>query len=416
MAGVLEGLRVLDMGHVVAVPAAGATMADWGADVLKIGPLTGDMARGLNVVKKENLPDELKEKLIGRLVENGGGEFGWYVQLLNRNKRGLAVNLKTKPGQEIVYKLVKNADVFMTNYEAGTLKKLQVDYETLIQYKPDLVYGLLTGYGTVGPDKDERGFDYAAAWARSGAMYMIGEPGCVPPPQRGGMMDRVVGAHIVGGIMAAIYHRDKTGKGQKIEYSLYHTGVWTIAEDIQPALLGGTPGKHDRTKAGNPLWNSYRTKDDRWFWLAMLQSDPSWADFCRAIDREDLENDDRFNSMEARFMNCAELVSIIEEILLTKTRPQWEEIFRKHNCIYGRVDSPVEVTNDPQAIANNFFPSLCMPDEEVRTVATPVKFCQNPASVRAPAPEIGQNNEEVLLELGYSWEDIAGLKENGVIL
>ena len=416
MAGILEGLKVLDMGHVVAVPAAGATMADWGADVLKIEPLTGEMARGINTIKKEVLPDELKQALIGRLVDMAGGEFNWYVQLLNRNKKGLAVNLKTEPGKELLYKLVRDADVFMTNYEASTLQKLKMDYETLVQYNPSLVYGILTGYGTEGPDRSERGFDYAAAWARSGAMYMMGEPGSTPPPQRGGMMDRVVGAHIVGGIMAALYHREKTGKGQKLEFSLYHTGVWTLAEDIQPALLGMTPIKHDRTSARNPLWNSYQTEDGLWFWLAMLQSAPSWADFCRAIGREDLENDIRFNSMEARAEHSVELISIIENILITKTREQWETIFRKHNIIYGRVASPVEVINDPQAIANNFFPSLSLYGSEARTVATPVKFCQNPASVRAPAPEIGQNNEEILLGLGYSWEDIAGLKEQGVIL
>jgi len=400
MAGVLEGLRILDMGHVVAVPAAGATMADWGADVLKIEPLTGELARGL----------------IGRYIEMAGGKFNWYVQLLNRNKKGLAVDLKTEPGREILYKLVREADVFMSNYEANTLKKLKMDYETLSRLNPRLIYGILTGYGTVGPDRNERGFDYAAAWARSGAMYMVGEPGSIPPPQRGGMMDRVVGAHIVSGIMAALFHREKTGEGQKLEFSLYHTGVWTLAEDIQPTLGGMPPSKHDRTSARNPLWNSYRTRDDRWFWLAMLQPDPSWPDFCRAIGIEDLEDDARFNSMEARAEHCEELIGIIDEILITKTMKQWEKIFRKHNCIYGRVASPTEVTTDPQAIANDFFPNLCLPAIEAKTIATPVRFCQNPASVRAPAPEIGQHTEEVLLELGYSWEDISGLKEQGIIL
>ena len=407
MAGVLEGIRVLDMGHVVAVPAAGATLADWGADVLKIEPLTGEMARGVRRRRRVDKEPGDEEDI---------PQINSYVQLLNRNKRGLAVNLKTEPGRDILYKLVREYDVFMSNYEASALKNLKVDYESLSKINPRLVYGILTGYGTVGPDRNERGFDYAAAWARSGAMYMMGEPGCIPPPQRGGMMDRVVGAHIVGGIAAALLHRERTGEGQKLEFSLYHAGVWTLAEDIQPALMGTPLPKHERAKSPNPLWNSYRTKDDKWFWLAMLQPDLSWHDFCQAIERPELENDPKFMSREARTANCEELIHIIDEILITRTRKQWERIFRKHNVIYGRVASPTEVVNDPQAEANGFFPDLHHPDFEMRIVATPVKFCQNPASVRGPAPEIGQHNEEVLLELGYDWENISELKEQGVIL
>ena len=416
MSGILEGLKVLDMGHVVAVPAAAATMADWGADVLKIEPLTGEFARGISLIKKENLPEELAESLISKLIDIDGGDFSWYIQLLNRNKKSLAIDVKTEQGKEIVYKLVQDSDVFLTNYEAATIKKLDMDYETLIQHNPKLVYGLLTGYGTKGPDRHERGFDYAAAWARSGAMHMVGEPGSTPAPQRGGMMDRTVGAHIVGGIMGALYHREKTGEGQKLEFSLYHAGVWTLAEDIQPALLGITPVKHDRTDARNPLWNSYQASDERWVWLAMLRSTDSWSDFCRAIKRTDLENDERFKDMEARFNNNGELIAIIEEILATKTLKEWEEIFTKHNCIYGRAATPMEVVNDPQALANDFFPSLHLHGTEARTVATPVKFCQKPASVTSPAAEVGQHTEEVLLKLGYSWEDISNLQEKSVIL
>ena len=406
MAGILEGLKILDMGHVMAVPAAGATMADWGADVLKIEPLTGEMARGASRVRVVD----------GKVVAKDDNEVDRGIQLVNRNKRGLALNLKTEPGREILYKLVREYDVFMSNYELSALKKLKMDYATLSRLNPKLVYGVLTGYGTVGPDRNERGFDYSAAWARSGAQYLIGEPGSIPPPQRGGMMDRVTGAHIVAGIMAALLHREKTGKGQKLEFSLYHTGVWTLADDIEAALMGTPLPKHERAKAPNPLFNSYRTKDDKWFWLSHLQPDLSWHDFCQAIERPELEDDPRFNSMETRWQNREELIGIIGEILASRTMKQWERIFRKNDCIYGRVATPVEVTTDPQAIANGFFADLHHPTLEMRVVTTPVKFCQNPASVRAPAPEVGQHTEEVLLDLGYSWEDITQLKEQGVIL
>ena len=401
MAGVLEGVKVLEMGHVVAVPAAAATMADWGADVLKVEPLTGDMLRGLNRVV---------------VVDGESTNVDWGIQLLNRNKKGLAVNLKTESGKEILYKLVKAADVFMSNYELSTLKNLKMDYATLGQLNPGLVYAILTGYGTVGPERNERGFDYSAAWARSGAQYIMGEPGSIPAPQRGGMMDRVVGAHIVAGVSASLLHREKTGRGQMIEFSLYHTGVWTLATDIEASLVGQPLPKHDRIRAGNPLWNSYRTKDDRWFWMAMLQPDLSWHDFCQAISRPELEDEPRFNSIEARRENGEELIRIIDEILVTKTMKQWERIFRKNNIIYGRVATPLEVTTDPQALANGFFADVHHPAVDMKVVTTPVKFCQDPASVRMPAPEVGQHTEETLLELGYSWEDIARLKEEEVIL
>ncbi len=408
MSGVLEGVKILEMGHVVAVPAAATTMADWGADVIKVEPLTGDMARGIG------LPITAEE--IAR-AEKEYGNIGWYFQFLNRGKRGIALNLKTKEGQEAFYKLVEWADIFMTNYEVGTLEKLGAGYNKLKGIKPSLVYAVLTGYGTVGPDKDERGFDYAAAWARSGLMYMMAEPNGTPPPQRGGMMDRVVGAHMVGGVLAALLHRNKTGEGQKIEFSLYHTGVWTDAEDIQPALIGRDTLRHDRTNARNPIWNNYRTKDDQWFWLANLQPDLTWKGFCTALGRNDLLNNEKFNTIAARYINSAELVKIIDEEMAKKTRDEWELLFRKNEVIYGRVQSPQEVIRDPQALANDFFVPLHHPEApQVKVVMTPVKFIQNPASVNKAAPEIGQDTEEILLNLDYSWEDIAVLKEKNVIL
>ncbi|HEX9897410.1 MAG TPA: CoA transferase [Dehalococcoidales bacterium] len=407
MAGILEGLKVLEMGHVVAAPAASVMMADWGADVIKLEPLTGEMARGIGT------PVTPEEK--ARAQEEGN--IGPYFQFLNRGKRDIALNLKEEVSKAILGRLICWADIFMSNYETATLYKLGADYDTLSKINPRIIYGTLTGYGTVGPDKDERGFDYAAAWARSGLMYMIGEPGSIPPPQRGGMMDRVVGSHMVGGLLAALYHRDRTGLGQKVEFSLYHSGVWTDAEDIQLALRGRETLKHNRATARNPLWNNYRTKDDRWFWAAMLQPDLSWGNFCRALGHPEWENDPRFSTVEQRMPNREELIRLIDEVLMTKTMAEWEVIFRQHNIIYGRVASPQEVVTDPQAIANNFFVDLHHPvATDFKVLITPVKFVQNPAEVKSPAPEIGQHTEEILLEMGYTWDDIAQLKAKNIIL
>ena len=406
MAGILEGVKVVDMGHVVAVPAAGALLSDWGAEVIKLEPLTGDLLRG----HRRNYGVDL-------VAQFADGEVHSSIELLNRNKKGLALDLKQESGREILYRLVKEADVFMSNYEQSALKKLKVDYATLSQHNPRLIYALLTGYGTTGPDKDERGFDYSAAWARTGIQYMIGEPGSAPPPQRGGMMDRVASIQIVAGISAALFHREKTGEGQAMEFSLYHTGVWVLASDIQCALMGSPLPKHDRTRAPNPLWNTYQTKEGRWIWLSMLQSDLQWPGLCRAIGRPELEDDPRFNSMDMREQNCEELISILDEIFATKATAEWEKPLREHSCIYARVQSPLEVTTDPQSLANDFFAEIEHPiGGKMRLVNTPAKFLQNPSSVRAAAPQIGQHTEEILVDLGYSWEDIIRLKEQGVIL
>lgn len=402
MAGLLEGIKVISMGQVVAIPAASSTLADWGAEVIKLEPLTGEMLRGTRRAQG---------------TETGDKNINWTIQLLNRNSKGLAVDLKTEAGREIVYKLVRKVDVFMSNYERNSVNKLRMDYATLSRLNPRLIYAFVSGYGAVGPDKDERGFDYSAGWARSGIMYMIGQPDSVPVPQRPGMMDSITGAHVVGGVCAALLSREKTGKGQEIEVSLYHAAVWTLGMDIQSALSGRQLMKSDRTKAGNPLFNSYRTSDNRWFWLAMLQPDPCWPGFCRAIERPELIDDPRFCDLETRQENCEELINIIETILAARTMAEWEKRFKEHDCVYGRIQSPIEVTTDPQALANDFFVEFEYPGvRKLKLVNTPVKFSQNPAVVQTPAPEVGQHTEEIMLELGYSWDDISNLKEQSVIL
>lgn len=230
-------------------------------------------------------------------------------------------------------------------------------------------------------------------------------------------MDRTAATALVAGILAALLHKEKTGKGQELECSLYHTGVWTLAPDILHALVGQPLPKDYRTNAANPLANTYRTSDERWFQLAMLQSDMQWPGFCQAIGRPELENDLRFNSMQTREDNCQELIRILDEIFAAGTLEEWESLFRKNNCIYGAIRTPAEVTTDPQALANGFFASVNHPAAgQLKLVTTPVKFHQNPAELKTPAPELGQHTEEILLDLGYNWDDITRLKDDGVIL
>jgi crotonobetainyl-CoA:carnitine CoA-transferase CaiB-like acyl-CoA transferase len=397
--GVLEGIKVLSMGQVVAIPAAGSVLADWGAEVIKLEPLQGEQTRGMVKVQgSDNVT------------------VNWMIQVLNRNHKGLAVDLKQESGREIVYRLIEKCDVFISNYELASIRKLKLDYASLSHINPRLVYASLSGYGQMGPDKLERGYDFSAGWARSGMMYLIGEEGNPPVPPRPGMIDSISGSYVVSAVLAALLKRERTGKGQEIDLSLYHAAVWTLSLDIQAALGGEVPQKFSRTQPNNPLWNNYRTKDGRWFWMAMLQPDPCWPDFCLALERPEWRNDPRFDSLDQRAKNSQGLVILIDEVLASRTMAEWEKRFRAYNVIYGRVQSPAEVTSDPQAIANNFFEDVEIPGAGIRKmVTTPVNFHDNPASIRFPAPEIGQHTEEILLELGYNWEEIARLKEQKVI-
>jgi crotonobetainyl-CoA:carnitine CoA-transferase CaiB-like acyl-CoA transferase len=341
---------VVEMGHWVAVPSACGILADWGADVIKIEPLTGDAARGLNQGGDAS----------GAYVFNGT-QINWRIELHNRGKRSLAVNATKESGKEIIYRLVKEADVFATNYELKSLQRLSLDYEQLRQCNPQLIYALLTGYGKVGPDKDERGFDYAAAWAHSGIQYLLGQPGDIPPAQRGGMMDRNAGIYLITGVLAALLHRQKTGQGEEIHVSLYHAGVWTLAADIEAALLGVPLPRYERLKIQNPLSDIYRTKDDRWLQLIMLQADLQWPGLCRAVGKPDLEKDPRFSNLAARAEHCEELICIFDELFASKTLAEWEPLLRANHCIFSRVQTPTEVTTDPQALMNGFFATVPHP-------------------------------------------------------
>lgn len=399
MPGILEGLRVIEMGNNIAIPAAAMIMADWGADVIKVEPPGGEMMRGMGRAQGVQL-----------------GGINMQFELLNRNKRALAVDLKTERGRSIVHQLVKRSDVFIANYEVSALKKLGLDYETLNELNPRLVYAVLTGYGTVGPDKDERGFDFTAGWARSGTQHLMAEQGGVPPSQRPGMYDRNAGMHTVAGVCAALFNREKTGQGQYMELSLYHVGVYTIATDVQNALMGLPAEPNDRRRPLSPLWNSYRAGDNRWFQFAMLQADLHWAGVCRAMGRPDLEHDPRFASTAKRMENSAELIRIMDEVFATKPRSEWEKRFKDNGVIYGRIETPQEVVKDPQAEANGFFAEIDHPKtDRMKYVTVPLHFRQNPASVRSAAPDAGQHNDEILHELGFSAEEIKRLKEDRVI-
>jgi crotonobetainyl-CoA:carnitine CoA-transferase CaiB-like acyl-CoA transferase len=402
MAGALQGIKVVELGHWVAVPCACAILADWGAEVIKIeDPGVGDSLRGIKSI--EGIPMQ------GQIVP--------VFEVLNRGKRGLGVNLRTDQGRQIVYRLVEHCDVFVSNFQSRVLDRLGMDYETLSQRNSKLVYATMTGYGEAGKDKDKPGYDYTAFWARGGLMSKLGAPTGPPPGHRPGIGDSISSMCITSGILAALLARERTGRGQKVAFSLYQTAVWVMNQEIQVALYRKEEIPNvDRRKAKNPIWNSYKTSDGRWMQLAMMQSERFWPDFCRAIGRPELQDDSRFNSDDRREENNELLISIISEIFAGKSLREWIDILDKHGLVSSMAQNVLEITNDPQAAENDFFVKLDHPNAgKIRLVASPVKFSETQARVDGPAPEVGQHSEEILLEAGYTWDDITRLKDEGAI-
>ena len=403
MGGALEGVKVVELGHWVAVPSACAILADWGAEVIKIeDPGTGDSLRGMKSIEGIHLSNHIMP----------------VFEVLNRGKQGLAVNLRLEQGREIVYRLVEQCDVFASNFQPRVLDKLGMDYETLSRLNSKLVYATLTGYGEIGADKEKPGYDYAAFWARGGLMSKLCAPDSSPPSHRPGIGDNITSMCITSGILAALLARERSGKGQKVSFSLYQTAAWAMNQDIQVALTKGVEIPNiERRRAKNPLWNSYQTSDGRWIQLAMMQSIRFWPDFCAAIERPELQNDSRFDSDENREKNNEHLVSIISDVFAAKTLREWMDILDRHGLVNSMAQTVSEITNDPQAVQNEFFAKVDHPNAgEIRLVATPVKFSRTDAGVKGPAPQVGQHTEEILLETGYTWDDIIRLKDAGAII
>jgi len=401
MAGPLDGVKVVEITMFQQGPVAGTKLGDLGADVIKVEPPTGDPARGFM-------------RIIGTMVGLKGRNY--YFENHNRNKRSIALDLKTEKGMEAFLKLIDGADVFVTNLSIDAPQKMGIGPDELLKRNPRLIYAHASGWGRKGPDANTLSFDYAGI-GRSGLMMSCGERGTPPAQILPGLADELGGMVCAWSICTALYAREKTGKGQLVDTSLM--GSLMCMESVvlsAPAILGQEFPREVRAEAGNPLYNHYRTKDDKWFILAHLQPDRYWPNICRALGKPELEHDPRFNSIEARGENRKELITLMDETFATKTREEWFEIFKKESLIYTPIQTPTEVINDPQSVANDYVIWVDHPVlGKTKMVGFPWDFSQTPASVRREAPEFGQHTEEILLELGYDWEDIAKLKEDKVI-
>jgi crotonobetainyl-CoA:carnitine CoA-transferase CaiB-like acyl-CoA transferase len=402
MAGSLDGVKVVELTMFQQGPVCGTKLGDLGADVIKVEPPTGDPARGFM-------------RIIGTMVGLKGRNY--YFENHNRNKRSIVLDLKTEGGMEVFLKLIDRADVFLTNLSIEAPIKMGIGPEVLLKRNPRLIYAQASGWGRKGPDANGLSFDYTGI-GRSGLMMSCGERGTPPAQVLPGLGDELGGMVCAWAVCIALYAREKTGKGQLVDTSLMGSIMCMLSLVLAaPAILGQEFPRESRAAAGNPIYNHYKAKDDKWFILAHLQPDRYWPNVCRAMGMPELENDPRFNSIEARGENAEELIAIMDKQFLIKTRKEWFEIFKKEGIIYTPIQSPKEVVDDPQALANDYVTWFDHPVlGRTKMVGFPWDFSQTPASVRREAPEFGQHTEEILLELGYTWDDTTKLKDKKAIL
>jgi crotonobetainyl-CoA:carnitine CoA-transferase CaiB-like acyl-CoA transferase len=402
MEGPLAGVKVVELAMWVAGPSTAAVLGDWGADVIKLeDPAGGDPIRGMTT----------------RTMADPDARVRPPYELDNRNKRSVTVDLRRDDGREFALRIIERADVFITNLRLDALERMHLDYPSLAARNPRLVYATLNGYGHRGPDRTRPAFDYAAAWARSGLMAACAEPGQTPPAQRPGMIDHAAGLGLAGAISAALLARECSGRGREVRISLFQMGLWMNATDLTIGLIAGrTPEPESRAARANPLWNSYRCKDGKWVYFVMIQGDRHWQDFCAALGCSQWLDDPRFASMSARAKNNAALIAEIDRVIASRPLAEWAPLFDRHGLFWAPVQSESEVLEDPQALALGAFAAVDHPRVPgCRVVASPVEFGDlAPAPYRA-APELGEHTEQVALEVGLSWADIARLKESGAI-
>ena len=375
-------------------------LADWGADVVKIeGPGVGD-------------PGRLFAKMLG-----GDLPFNPPFEMDNRGKRSVVIDLSTEEGRELGLELVDGADVFISNVRQQGLVRLGFGPEQLMQRNPRLIYAAITGYGLEGPDADRAAYDIAAFWSRSGVANMLTAPGGQPPFQRGGMGDHSAGLSAAGAISAALYAREKTGKGQLVSTSLLRQGIYTLSFDLAITLRFGVALQTaERTSMGNPAINCYRDRDGRWFWIVGLEAERHWPPLARCAGHPEWIDDDRFSTPEARAANAEQLIGLLDEEFAKRPRDEWGEIFdAERDMWWAPVQSLDEVVSDPQVVAGGGFVEV--PDGESTTLlpATPVDFGGQPCAPTGMAPDAGQHTDEVLAELGRDPAMVAALRERGVV-
>ena len=396
---IFSGLKVVDLASFIAGPGAATILSDFGAEVIKVEPPgIGDPYRLLHKMPPHPASSE---------------NYPWHLD--NRNKRGMAVDLKSPDAKEVLERLVQWADVLIVNFPPPVRKRLHLTYEDIAPWNPRLIYADITGYGDDGPDADLPGFDITAYWARSGLLALTRDAGAPPTLPPSGSGDHATAVGLYAAIVTALYRRERTGKGSHVTTSLVAEGAWSCSVYIQAALCGADFFPlHDRLNPPNPTINVYRTSDDHWLMIVLQSKD--WPSLAKVIGRPDLISDDRFADGKARANNASELTKILDQTFSAQPLAVWCPALDQANLTYGEVRHPSDAVSDQQLLANDIIVPLEGAGEHLKqTVSSPLKV-HGVAKVPAKrAPNVGEHNDEVLMELGFTKSEIEGLRASGTI-
>jgi crotonobetainyl-CoA:carnitine CoA-transferase CaiB-like acyl-CoA transferase len=403
MTAVMQGVRILEVAEHTFVPAASALLADWGAEVIKIEPVErGDAMRGLastGVITE--LPSDVHV-----LLEHS-----------NRGKKSLAVDLSTDEGVEIVYKLASTADVFLTNKLPHTRRKLKIDVEHIRGHNPDIIYVTGTGQGELGPDADKGSYDHLAFWSRTGMATGVSRPDYeYVPIQPGPAYGDSIGAMtIAGGIMGALYHRERTAEAAVVDVSLFGVGLWAVGAAVALGLQVGQPWEQPDLVRPNPLAAEYRTKDERWISLTCLQAGRYWAELSEILGHSEWADDERFKDHHSLLSNRAEAASLLREAFAEYPVAEWRERLSGFSGQWVVVQNTIEAAGDPQAVANGYVQD-CVSSRGIpfKLVAAPIRFDRESAKPRR-APEFNEDGDEILADLSYDSDSILDLKIRNII-
>jgi crotonobetainyl-CoA:carnitine CoA-transferase CaiB-like acyl-CoA transferase len=406
MTDVLRGVRVVELASWTYVPSAGAALADWGADVIKVEDVTaGDPGRAL---------------VIGGFTRDAArADVDFILELSNRGKRSMAIDIKSDIGRDYLGRLLGRADVFLTNWLPGALERARLTVEDIRAFNPDIIIARGTGTGVRGPDRNKGGFDAATYLSRGGVAYTLTPFGTETPAVQGpGFGDLQGGITLAGGVCAALFHRERTGEASIVDSSLLAQAMWSIAPSISVADLfdiDGIPGAPPGL-AINPLVNRYKTRDNRWIQLVFLQPDRFWAGFCERIGLPEFAADPRFVPSRNLIANAAEACALVAEAFAGQDLDHWRKALEDEPGVWAALATPRETLHDPQVEPNGYVVTNLDPQgNKYQIVAAPVQFDETPPAP-ARAPEHGQHTEEILLELDLDWDDIVAAKDSGAIL